>query len=457
MRHKFVDFFTRNLPLKLISLVIAFIIWMLVTNSNDPIDTRLYSNIQITLVNEDSVADIGKVVEPEGTGTVTVKVTERKSILNQLSRTGNDFYVEADLNNLNDMNAIPLTVTCTNPAVTWDEMELSPTALKVTLENKVEQAFPVNVSVSGEVAQATGCTVGSTSVTEGKNILIAGPESLINIIGQVTAPVSVSSVKDDTTLSSVVRITDKNGDAFTESQMSRLELKDSEGNLLSDRTVRVAIDLWKIRSDVPLRVKTTGTPAPGYFVSDVETIPKTITIAGTDEALEQVGDKLDVIDSVNVNGASRDISEEIDLTDTLSGYSSLKLVNEDDPTVSVEITIEKSGDRTFELPVGNIELLNKPDDMKLVFTPADLLDVSVHSDDYDFSDFSVTDIKASVDLTPCETEGNYELPVELEVPEGYEVNDEVTITVNSSVISETDTSGAVIRKQRTGDEEQSTE
>lgn len=168
MRHKFVDFFTRNLPLKLISLVIAFIIWMLVTNSNDPIDTRLYSNIQITLVNEDSVADIGKVVEPEGTGTVTVKVTERKSILNQLSRTGNDFYVEADLNNLNDMNAIPLTVTCTNPAVTWDEMELSPTALKVTLENKVEQAFPVNVSVSGEVAQATGCTVGSTSVTEGK-------------------------------------------------------------------------------------------------------------------------------------------------------------------------------------------------------------------------------------------------------------------------------------------------
>ena len=73
------------------------------------------------------------------------------------------------------------------------------------------------------------------------------------------------------------------------------------------------------------------------------------------------------------------------------------------------------------------------------------------------SDFSVTDIKASVDLTPCETEGNYELPVELEVPEGYEVNDEVTITVNSSVISETDTSGTVIRKQRTGDEEQSTE
>ena len=137
---------TGNLVLKLIALVMGFLIWLMVTNSDDPTRSLILSNVPITIVNEDSIADIGKVVEPEGSSTVTLKVTERRSVLNRLARNGSDFYVEADLENINEMNTVPLTVNCTNPNVTWDEISINPSALKVKLEDKMEQAFVAAVT-----------------------------------------------------------------------------------------------------------------------------------------------------------------------------------------------------------------------------------------------------------------------------------------------------------------------
>mgnify|MGYP002234431625 FL=1 len=141
-------------------------------------------------------------VELDGSGTVNLKVTERRRTLERLSRA--DFYVEADLENLTDMNTVPLTVTCTNSAVTWDEIEISPSSLKVTLEDKVEQAFVVSVSTSG--MPADGHAVGTTEVQPGRSIYIAGPQSVINIINQVVATVNVGGLREDTTLASTAGV-----------------------------------------------------------------------------------------------------------------------------------------------------------------------------------------------------------------------------------------------------------
>ena len=222
-----------NFSLKLIALGIAAVIWLLVTNSNDPTHSILINNVAINIVNEDLIEDIGKVVEPEGSGTVTLRVTERNSILRKLARNGSDFYVEANLENITELNTIPLTVTSSNPAITWDEISIQPSSLKVNLEDKVEQAFAVTVVASGN--PGNGYAVGRTQVLDGKNILIAGPKSLIGIINQVIAPVSVSGLSADSTFTSILRVMDKNGAELTESQMSRLEFKDSTGNVLADR------------------------------------------------------------------------------------------------------------------------------------------------------------------------------------------------------------------------------
>ena len=287
MGHKIGEALFRNIGLKIAALVIAFFVWVGVTNTNNPVKTQLFTNVPITIVNQDAVADIGKVVEQQGNGTVTLRVTDRRSVLSQLARNGSDFYVEADMKNLNSMNTVPLTVTCSNPQVTWDKIEVLPSSLSVKLEDKVEQTYVASISTNG--TPATGWEVGSSSVTTGKNIVLAGPSSLMRRINQVVAPVDVAGLSSDYTLSSVLKVYDKNGDELTDAQMKSLEFKDATGTVIKDHTVKVMVDLWKIRTDVPIRIRTTGTPAWGYRVSSIKMIPETISVAGTDEALAELG------------------------------------------------------------------------------------------------------------------------------------------------------------------------
>ncbi len=419
-----------NLWLKLLSLLIAIFIWIMVTNANNPVRTTLFSGVPITIVNQDSVADIGKVIEAQGSGTVTLKVTEKRSVLEQLNRDGSDFYVEADMNNITDLNTVPLTVSCANSAVTWDEIEVTPSSLKVTLEDKVEQTFVATVAAEG--VPAAGWEVGTCTIKEGKNIIIAGPGSLIRIINQVVAPISVDGMSEDASVPSTLKIYDKNGDQFTDAQMASLEFKDESGNVLTNHTVEVLVDLWRIRTDIPLRVQTVGSPAWGYRVSGILTIPETISIAGTEEALGALGAMFEVKDPVDVTGASENVTTEIDLTTTFAEMTGVKLLSGADPYVQVEVSIEANGDVTLPIPLSSISFVNKPEGMDLVFTPADEVQVKVHALSEDAQKLSAEALVLNVDLAACAQEGSFEIPVQVTLPEGYELASDVTLTVVST-------------------------
>lgn len=77
--------FTRNMGLKLLSLFVAFGIWLLVLNVNDPMSVRLFRDVKIQQENVESVTALDKVldvVEDDVYGdTVIIKVKERKSVL----------------------------------------------------------------------------------------------------------------------------------------------------------------------------------------------------------------------------------------------------------------------------------------------------------------------------------------------------------------------------------------
>lgn len=430
MGHKIGEALFRNIGLKIAALVIAFFVWVGVTNTNNPVKTQLFTNVPITIVNQDAVADIGKVVEQQGNGTVTLRVTDRRSVLSQLARNGSDFYVEADMKNLNSMNTVPLTVTCSNPQVTWDKIEVLPSSLSVKLEDKVEQTYVASISTNG--TPATGWEVGSSSVTTGKNIVLAGPSSLMRRINQIVAPVDVAGLSSDYTLSSVLKVYDKNGDELTDAQMKSLEFKDATGTVIKDHTVKVMVDLWKIRTDVPIRIRTTGTPAWGYRVSSIKMIPETISVAGTDEALAELGDELTVKDVINVSGAKENVKQEINLEDTLDQLSGLKLISDADPSVEAEVSIEKNGDVTLDIPLSDIVVQNRPEGMELVFTPADKISVSVHATEDDEKPLTAKDISLSIDLSQCAEPGSYEIPVHVTVPDGYELAGDVSLTVVSA-------------------------
>ena len=251
-------------------------------------------------------------------------------------------------------------------------------------------------------------------------------------INQIVAPVDVAGLSSDYTLSSVLKVYDKNGDELTDAQMKSLEFKDATGTVIKDHTVKVMVDLWKIRTDVPIRIRTTGTPAWGYRVSSIKMIPETISVAGTDEALAELGDELTVKDVINVSGAKENVKQEINLEDTLDQLSGLKLISDADPSVEAEVSIEKNGDVTLDIPLSDIVVQNRPEGMELVFTPADKISVSVHATEDDEKPLTAKDISLSIDLSQCADPGSYEIPVHVTVPDGYELAGDVSLTVVSA-------------------------
>lgn len=419
MKHKL----TRNLSLKLLSLIVAFLIWILIDNIDNPTRSKLFRDVPIQVINGESVTEIDKVYDIVSDESVMLKVTERSSVLDRLVQ--NDFTVTADMENLNEMNTVPLSVVCSDPAVSWDEIEVVPSSMKVKLEQRKQSEFVVNVSTTGQPEK--GYEVGRTEIVQGKTVQIAGPESMLNRIGQVVASVSVARISNDQRLSATINVYDKNGDAM---QMSRLQVKDSTGVLLAENTVMVDVTLWEVRNDIDVKVEVTGTPVEGYRLTGVSVMPETVSLVGTKEALDALGGQLVLKDSISIDNVSESFIRDMDITETLADNSELRLVSEAEPEVAVSVQIEQSGDHTLQIPLSNLEILNRPEDMNLTFSPADEISIQVHSDDKNGT-ITVQDIKASIDLDVCTEPGNYEIPVQIELPEDYTLTADVSLVVTA--------------------------
>ncbi|MCD7737114.1 MAG: hypothetical protein LUI07_09180 [Lachnospiraceae bacterium] len=416
---------TRNLSLKLLSVGVAFLIWLVVANVDNPTQSKLFRDIKIEIINEDSVTEIDKAFDIVSEDSVVIKVTERRRVLENLSAS--DFTVVADMENLTEMNTVPLTVTCSNEAVTLDEITVVPSSMKVDLEQIQESEFVVTIETTG--TPQSGYEVGTTEVVQGKTVQISGAESLLERIGTVTATVSVNGISTDQRLSSTLTIADKNGDTLSETQMSRLQIKDSTGVLLSDNTVNVDVELWEVLYEVPIEIETSGSPENGYEITDVSTVPTTVNLVGTQEALETI-DSLVVSTPVSVAGANETFTQELDISETINSMENVRLAQGVDSTISVTVQVEKNGNQTVQIALSDLTVLNRPENMVLTFSPADAISVTVHADDEE-STILASEITATIDLAECSVAGDYEVPVTIELPEGYTLVSEVTLIVNA--------------------------
>ncbi|MDO5539811.1 MAG: CdaR family protein [Eubacteriales bacterium] len=428
MKHKLKYKLTNNLGLKLISVLAACVIWLLVMDNNDPVDTQAYKNISVTRTNEDTITNANKTYSVvDDTDKVNVYVTARRSVRSKLNISS--FTVKADMENYNEaLGSVPLEVSCSNPAVQQEQLRIQPSSLKINMEDKIEQNFGIVAKTTGETAKGT--ELGRVTVLTGDTIRIAGPQSLINIIGKVTVPVDITGKSTDSTDSYTIRIEDKNGTILNESQMSNLELKNMDGVVLKDNKAEVYTEIWNIYGDITLDAVLTGTPAEGYNVTAISVSPKTVNLVASEQAMRTLGHKLQIKDKFNIQGITENQTFQVDLNDTLDLYNNIRLEADMSSVVTVDVQVEEAGTRTVEYPVSELTLKNVPANKKLIFSPTDKILLSIQGEQGEYKVITEKDISAQIDLQQCRANGNYTLPVEVTLPEGYFLTSEVTIVVN---------------------------
>ena len=427
MKHKW----TNNLGLKVLSLLVSCLIWLVVTNTNDPESTQVYKNVPITIKNQDTITNANKTFTVvDGVDKINVYVTARKSI--RASLNSGSFTVKADMENYNEaLGTVPLEISCEDARIRQEDLRIIPSSLKINMEDKVEQNFGVAVVTTGKADK--GYELGKTTIVSGDTIRIAGPQSLINIIGKVTILLDITNMNTDSTNLYPIRIEDKNGASLTDGQMGNLELKDSNGVSLQNNSAEVRTEIWKVYNDIPLKANVTGEVAPGFKVSSITLSPQTINLVATEEAIDELGGELTLKDDISVEGLTETQDYTVDLNDTLNQYDSIRLETDISSAITVHVGIDEVGSKTFQMPISDIIMHNTPADKKLIFSPADAISISVKTtDDTESGDIDITldDITAEIDLKSCEINGSYTLPVEITLPQGYELVNEVKIVVN---------------------------
>ena len=418
---------TDNIPLKIMSVAIAVVLWLIVVNIDNPIGTNYYTINDVELINKEYVESsdtIGKMCMPEqNQDSIKIAITASKKIRDKIKVT--DISAVADLQQAVSLDTnpvmVPITVTCSVPGVSSNDIKVTPQNLSVNLDEKETQEFVVNVS-RGDTKPGKDYEVGSLTANPEK-VRITGPKTLVNKIDKVNATIELDGNTQDFTQDVNLTIIDKNQEALSDSEMNSLRIE-------NNAKVVVTARLWKIRQGVGISASYVGTPADGYEVGSVKTVPDTISVAGSTEGLESLAENNNVItipaDSIDISGESKDVEKKISLNNLLP--DNVKLTSDSSEDVWVTVNILPVGSKEFDIPTKNIEVKNKPDDFQVTFETAQI-ELRIKSDTKNMDDLDAKkDIKLSIDLDG-KKEGNYEVPVKVVLPDGYETVEDVTTEV----------------------------
>lgn len=418
---------TDNIPLKIMSFIAGILVWLIVVNIDNPIVTKSFTINNVETINGAYIDNSGRMwIQEENQGAVRVTVKGERKTLSRINAA--DIHAVADLQQAVSLDTdpvmVPIMVTCER--ISPENIEVMPRNLSIHLEEKDTQEFVVNVT-RGETKPGKGYEVG-TLLSNPEKVKITGPTSVINKIDKVNAYISVDGETEDITKETELSIIDKNGEALSETEMTYMNIP----------RVSVTAKLWRVRADVKIHADYSGEPAAGYQVDSVATTPDVVSVAGSEEALENLELQDNTVwipgTSVDISGKNADHEEKINLSDWLP--EGLKLTSDSSEDAFVRVVILPEGSHAFEILTKDIAVKNPPEDMQVTFETAKI-EIRVKETEGSLEELSRNDIKTSINLKGKE-EGSYEVPVDIELPEGYELVDEVTAEIKVSEISETE-------------------
>lgn len=410
--------------LKVLSLIIAILIWLLVRNVDDPIVVRTFYEIPVSIENASYLAENLEIpLLVDGKDTVKVRVKGARSVVSKLKKE--DIKAVADMTQIisKDTTPIMVPVEVTGTGISDSDITVRPRNIQVDIEKQKSVEKTIAVS-TGDTQPDKDYEIGNLKANPEK-VTISGPETIINKIDKVVALIDVTGRKESNIeIKSQLKIYDKNLDELSPKQLEYLNIKE-----ISDNTIRIQAQFWKVKQNVKIKAEYSGEPKRGYEVDSINLVPDTISVAGTDEALkklEQEGNTLEIPGKyIDVTDKMGDFEQNIDLSELLP--EDLKLVRDLNSSVIATVKILPYNSRDYEVSVTQIEADNKAEDLDLVFQDEQIT-IRAKAKEQDLDSLSAANIQVQIDLSGY-GEGEYEVPVTVTLPGGYELVESIKVKV----------------------------
>lgn len=424
MKDKIKQTLTHNIGYKLLALFLGFLVWLLILNTEDPVETRDITDIAIMEINADQITEAGKAYSYAGdVNTVSVRVRGKSSLVSHLTR--NDFNAVVDLSKLSITGAVTADVTCPR----YSGLEITPigssTVLNVEIEDVLNRSFNVRVLTSDNAP--AGKYIGTGTATPNL-VTVSGPASVVEQIKEAVVAVNVTSFNSgDITTATDVVLRRSNGDEIKNSSLE-----------LSQTRISVKVPIYNTKS-VPVKMEVTGVPAEGYELVSYEYEPKEITIAGTQESLESVNEI--ILEAYDLSEAAESVEDSIPVISRMTQeLPSDVLFTETEPEIAFAADIQPIIEKSFEVSLDKVLLNNTKTGysyekgLTAAENTENKVTITVRGTKALVESLSASDLALSADVSKC-TAGNNSVALSVELKEGLTLVENVTINVKMTSVN----------------------
>lgn len=362
----------------LLSLAIAFGLWLYVITYVSPNSEETYYNIPVVLVGESVLNERGLMCTSASTNTVSLQLSGTRSDLVKVN--SQNITVTAKLSSITEPGEkINLQYEVDYPGdVPKNALEiLSQSDFYVTVEKRRVKDVPVVVQYVGERSEDYLYDTENAQLDRA-TVNVIGPASVADKIEQAIIEVDVTN------------------QAESISDSYRYTLCDADGNPVD--AAEITTDVEEIRFDMKIqRLKELSLVAEVIYGggatrenTTVTVSPVSIRVTGSDAALEELGDSLTV---ATIDLSTLDKSQEIPYTINLP-----EGVTNQTGVTDVVVNVQFSGLNTREFTVENFRSENVPEGMAAEIINANLT-VKVRGPSAQVSLLTADDITVTVDFT----------------------------------------------------------
>ena len=333
MLNKIKLFLVKNFYFKILSLVLAIILWIIAIKINNPVVARKYS-IKLDLLNIRNLSanNLSLLNEKElSDNKIDVEVRATRDDLKFIDKNTDNLKANIDFKNIdgsyeqyiNKGFSLPVNISFSSYLNTsrYQILKVYPSKLEINLDKLISEKKKIYYEIDGEPEK--NFYIKNVKI-DPEDIDVVGAKSIMEIIKPINLNLNAGGAKKDIFTKIPIKIYNKNGIDVTDN----LNLSDNEADVF------IEIDTYKKISVE--RPKTIGKIADGYVIKNIDYSPKEIEITGN-EKIEIKSLKLPEID---INNASLSKNISYDLNDLLSKYG-LEIKKGSENKILVTVDIEK--------------------------------------------------------------------------------------------------------------------
>lgn len=279
---------TKNLWIKIFCLIAAAGLWLYIAAGQNSIG-KFPGSIKIRAINVP--AGLMAIYD---TKTVNIKVMGDASIWKKLSADTFSAYIDLSAHS---EGTYELTVNVVSSVQGVQIVEKDPERIFVSLEPKISKKVNINKKVEGSAGE--GLVAGNIDL-EPSQVEVRGPKSVIENLTEATATIKLNGETDNFTKTVSLEAFDEDGGKIENVEFLPNDVKATVGIVKASNNKTVGV-----------KVKINGSPKPGYFVSEISSIPATVDITGPSDILA----KTNYVEtfSIDITDASTDLVKNVSL------------------------------------------------------------------------------------------------------------------------------------------------